>query len=394
MDAEFKPVENEAGTKEEQAGGRIPGWLRLTGFVIAAALIGGAGGWLAGRVAPAPEPADLSPVEARLDALERTAADPDESLLALEERLSALEARDPAEALRAEALEQLVRDAAALARRVTALEEARPAEAANGEALSALEARLAGALAGESERLDALETRLAALAAGEAGDDAQTAAALAPLQRRIGALETRLAELQDETGDSIGRAALDARLETLAGRIEAAERLARDASEAADAAGRPQTTPDHARRALAFSDLAAAASRSGPFAPELAELRRVWPGAPGLQALSQHARTGAPSGERLAASFPEAALREAQGETHIWFGVLRVARQNAAPGPVDAARAALDGGDLADAVRTVQALDGPGRAAAADWLAGAQARLEIEAALSAQRAALQTEAGE
>ncbi|KAA5802312.1 hypothetical protein F1654_10810 [Alkalicaulis satelles] len=392
VDAEFKPVDSEADTPPARRS--LLGWLKLAGFVAAAAILGGLGGWVAGRVAPAPEPADLSALEARLDALEQDAwpivPDLERVLDSLDDRLTALEASGPADALRAEALEQLVRDAAGLAERVSALEEAGPGEGADEAALEALESRLREAEAASAERLDDLETRLAALAAGEAGDTADIAAALAPLQRRLGELDARIATVQSEAGAAPDLSALTSRLDAMAERIEAAERLARSASETA--AG--PAAPDHARRALAYTDLAEAAVRSGPFALELAELRRAWPGAPGVQRLNAHARNGAPSRERLIASFPETALRDASGETQVWFGVLRVARQSQAPGPADAARAALDEGDLAGAVSVIEALDGPAMEAAAEWLTGARARLDIEAAISALRDALQAEAGE
>lgn len=379
VDAEFKPVDSEPEPRKGFS--RALAILRVTGFVVAAALIGGAAGWVLVRAMPAPAP-DLAALEARLGALE-TAEIPQPDLSRFEARLSELETEDPGDAMRGQALEHLVRDAAALRDRVDALEAAEP-PAETG--LTELEARLDETARDTARRHDALETRIAALGAGEGGDGTNLSDALAPVLNRIEALTDRITAAERASDEAAG---LDTRLDTIAERLSAAETRVADFQAAPAAAA----SPNGARRALAFADLAAAARGSGPFAVELAELRRVWPDAPGLNVLRSHARPGAPSREQLSAQLPEDELQAVSAETDLWFGVLRIARTAQGPGPGDALRAALDAGDLEGAVTDARALEDPARAVIASWLQGAEARLQIEAALNQMRTALDDEVG-
>ncbi len=379
VDAEFKPVDSEPEPRKGLA--RVIAILRITGIVVAAALIGGAAGWVLVRAMPAP-PADITTLESRLEALE-AAETPAPDLSRVEARLSALETEDPGDAIRGQALEQLVRDAAALRERVDALEAAEPPAEID---LTQLDARLDEIIRSADRRLDALEARIAALGAGEAGEDVDITDALAPVLNRIDALSDRVAAAERANDEA---ARLDTRLDAVTERLSAAEtRLAEVQTTPAAA-----PSPDQARRALAYADLAAAARGSGPFAVELAELRRVWPDAPGLNALRNHARTGAPSREQLAAQLPEGELQAASAQTDVWFGVLRIARSARDPGPGDALRAALDAGDLEGAVQDARALEDPARTVIESWLQGAETRLQVEAALSQMRAALDEEVG-
>lgn len=378
VDAEFKPVDSEPEPRKGLS--RALAILRVTGFVVAAALIGGAAGWVLVRAMPAPAP-DLTALEARLGALE-TAETPPPDLSRIESRLSALETDDPGEALRGQALEQLVRDAAALRDRVDALEAVEPPEDTD---LTALETRIDETASDAARRLDALEARIATLGTGEAGEGVDVSAALDPVLTRIDALTDRIAAAERANDEA---AQLDSRLVLV---VERLSELEADLSLVQTAPAAVPSSPDRARRALAYADLAAAARGSGPFAVELAELRRAWPDAPGLSALRSHARTGAPSREQLAAQLPEDELQAVSAQTEVWFGVLRIARDTQGPGPGDAIRAALDANDLDGAVQDARALEDPARAVIADWLQGAEARLQVEAALSQVRAALDDE---
>ncbi|WBQ12686.1 hypothetical protein L2D00_12645 [Hyphomonadaceae bacterium BL14] len=379
VDAEFKPVDSEPEPRKGLS--RVLAVLRVTGFVVAAALIGGAAGWVLARTLPAAAP-DMTALEARLGALE-AAETPPPDLSRIESRLLALEAEDPGEGLRVEALEQLVRDAAALRDRVEALEAVEPAEGAD---LTALEARIGDTASQAARRLDTLEARIAAMGTGEAGEGVDMSAALDPVLTRIDALTDRIAAAERANDES---AQLESRLNDATGRLDDLD--ARVAQMQAVPAAVP--SQDQARRALAYADLAAAARGSGPFAVELAELRRAWPDAPGLGDLRAHARSGAPSREQLAAQLPEDELQAVSAQTEVWFGVLRIARNAQGPGPGSGLREALDDGDLAGAVDTARTLEDPARAVIQDWLQGAEARLQIEAALSQVRAALDHEVG-
>lgn len=379
VDAEFKPVDSEPEPRKGLS--QVLAILRMTGFVVAAALIGGAAGWVLVRTMPAPAP-DMTALEVRLGALE-AAETPPPDLSRIESRLLALETEDPGEGLRVEALEQLVRDAAGLRDRVEALEAIEPAEGAD---LTTLETRIGDTASQAARRLDALEARIAAMGTGEVGEGVDMSAALDPVLTRIDALTDRIAAAERANDES---AQLESRLNDATGRLDDLD--ARLAQMQAVPAAVP--SQDQARRALAYADLAAAARGSGPFAVELAELRRAWPDAPGLGDLRAHARSGAPSRERLAAQLPEDELQAVSAQTEVWFGVLRIARNAQGPGPGSGLREALDDGDLAGAVDTARTLEDPARAVIQDWLQGAEARLQIEAALSQVRAALDHEVG-
>lgn len=373
VDAEFKPVDSEPQPRKTWP--RILAIARITGFVVAAALIGGAAGSIWVQTMPAAGP-DLTPLETRLAALE-TRAPPEPDLSGIEARLSALEADDPGDALRAQAVEQLVRDTAAVRERVEALEAAEPAGAPD---LAEVNSRIEDVARDADRRLDDLEARAGALAAAGPGEGADLSGALEPVLSRINALNDRIGALEAAAGSASGT---DPRLDLIAQRLNALE-----ASLAEQAAPEPASSPDRAEQALAYADLAAAAGGSGAFALELAELRRAWPDAPGLEALRAHARNGAPSRERLSAQLPEEELEAVSGQTQVWFGVLRIARTGEAPGPGDALRAALDAGDLEAAVAGARALEDPARTVIDPWLEDAEARLQVDAALSRMRAAL------
>jgi hypothetical protein len=379
VDAEFKPVDSEP--QPRKAWPRILAIARITGFVVAAALIGGAAGWVLVQTMPAAGP-DMAPLQTRLAALEtRTVPEPD--LSPFETRLSALEADNPGDALRAQAVEQLVRDTASVRERVEALEAAELAEAPD---LTGVNSRIEDVAREADRRLDDLEARVGALAAAGPGEGADLSGTLEPVLSRINALNDRIAAVEGAAGSASGT---DPRLDLIAqrlGELEAslADMQAGEAQPAPD----PASSPDRAEQALAYADLAAAAGGSGSFAPELAELRRVWADAPGLEALHAHARNGAPSRERLSAQLPGDELDAVSGETQVWFGVLRIARAGEDPGPGDALRAALDAGDLEAAVAGARALEDPARTVIDPWLEDAEARLQVDAALREMRAAL------
>lgn len=449
VDAEFEPAPEGAGASDSSdeskasKAGRGAGWFKVSLFVIAAATIGGGSGWLAGQVLHAPVFAGTGAgggvdgdLEARIAALE-SASDSASSadLDALQARIAALETAQDASGLRGDAVEQLVRDVADLRSRIDALETAPPrvggggdGEGASPDALSQLEARLQTRL---EEAVSAFETQLqsvrdtaqtaegaaeqarsaarqamdaiaesgAASSAG-AGGEAAPAPDLQPLRAAITELERaqqsirqRLSGLDDLASrlDALEQSAvqpgtisdLAARIDTLQGAVAEAEAQAEAASGQAGA-GR-----DLAAQALAFAALSDAASRSEPFAAELSDLARVWPGAPQRAGLVAPARSGAPTLEGLTSSFPADALRAVSGEAQTYFGVLRV-RRDGTQGPAAAIESALAADDLAAALQLADGLDGEAATAVASWREQAQARLAIDTALDAMARALQT----
>ena len=448
VDAEFEPVpERDAGDGDRPA--RRPGfpWLRVSLLVVLAAGVGGGAGWLIGELTGASQAGPGAPgLEARLAALETaepavSRADVD----ALQMRIAALEDSQDGSGLRADAVEQLVRDVAGLREQVDAgaaqPEQADAGDAAppgtDSQALTALEARLEAAFAEIDARL---ETALAtAVAAGENAEAARATAqsaldaardsgaaasdeltaeppepqaglvvepsgnpAIDPA--RVAALESALAEVeaaQDALGAEIDaitelserlgvletEAARATVLTALAERLEGLEQAVVQAQTAAATASGAQGARSVAAQALAFTALSEAAAGSEPFAVELAALQRVWPDAPQLAALSAVARTGAPSLDRLGDTFPADALRAATGEARTFFGVLRIARDGA-QGPAAAMKSALDAGDLAAALSVAETLDAEPAAAISAWRAEAEARQSVQTGLAAMGRAL------
>ncbi|MCR9129033.1 MAG: hypothetical protein NXI12_05890 [Alphaproteobacteria bacterium] len=436
VDAEFEPAPDgapkPAGGGETDTPKRGAGWFKVSLFVIAAAAIGGGSGWVAGQVLHAPVfGGGDSDLDARITALE--SADPavtQSELDALQVRIGALEEAQNASGLRADAVEQLVRDVASLRDRVEALENApvqSGAEAGetgaggvSAEALTALEMRMAEAFDEAETRLRnveeavnttqraAEEARSAAQqalnAAGASGAD-QTAsgegpevsalrAALTQLEQRqrtlaeevagLAGLPDRIAALEDGAAASAELESLRARVSSLAADLDSLEQTARNAS----AASRDQSSL--AVRALAYAALSEAAAGPEAFAAEYAELNRVWPQAPRQAEIAPLARTGAPTIEDLAASFPGDALRGVSGEAQTYFGVLRI-RRGEADGPAAAIEAALAADDLEAALEIANGLEGEAAAAVADWRAQAQARMRLETALQAMVQALRAE---
>ncbi|MGJ3232058.1 MAG: hypothetical protein ACFE0P_09685 [Oceanicaulis sp.] len=429
VDAEFEPAPDDSpeASGEEKASSQGAGPVKLALFIVAAAAIGGAAGFGLSRVLPgAAAPAGL---EDRIAALEE-AGGPDVS--GLEERIGRLESV-------MQARDALPGRVDALANTVSELEAAMQAGGQPGAEgagdLQALQTRLDEAFDGVRTRLETLEeavetarseadaarsaaqqanAALSGMSAGAGEDGAPSDQRLAALSGRIDALDEALGALQSEvrplrdladrvdalaqSTDAPGGEALtglrqeveqlDQRLSAQANRLAGlADRI--DALDARPASGSSASAEPAglAARALAFAALSETASGDQPFAVELEALARVWPRAPGLEALRGVAREGAPTADRLEDTFPAEALREATGEARTYFGVLRVARDENA-GPAAAIARALAEDDLAAAADTVAALDEAGQAALGEWRSGLADRLRVRQALTQQSAAL------
>lgn len=420
VDAEFEPAPDAASQAATPKPARRTPWLTLVLVTVLAGAIGGGSGWLIGRYGPDPQRDALS---ARIAALE-TAGESPESAAAVEvidSRLAAVEAELAGAQLRADGVEQLVRDVASLRTQVEALAEAAPT-AAGADAAADLQARLDAALSDLNDRIAraetlaetaraqaeqaqaALQQALSLMAQSGASDTADGAlaetpgqnpafaAALAQAEARLSALEAAQADLAAQAArlDAV-EAALAALSEIVSEPREASEITARlDALETALASVQADLAvapPQRAERAVAFAALSRAASGAEPFPVVLADLQRLWPEAPGAAGLTAIARTGAPTADQLIASFPVEAVRAATGEAQMLFGVIRVEREGEA-GPTDAVMAALEADDLAAAVAAAQALDESARQAAAAWLSQAEARLAIDQAISEMSARL------
>ncbi len=427
VDAEFEPAPGAARKSARLKPGRPTPWLTIVLVTVLAGVIGGGSGWLIGRYGPDPARAAL---DGRITALEAGGVEAGETGLidAFQARLTAVEAEIAGAQLRAEGVEQLVRDVASLRAEVEALTAA-PAvgEASTGTADPALEARLDAALAALADRLtlaeaavetsraqaeqaqSAVQQALSLMAqsgaaalpedgmAAAPGSDPAIVAALAQTDARVSALETAQAQAREQAarlGDvETTLAALEAALAAPQDDAELPARMAAlEHAVAALQADIAREAPQEAERAVAFAALSRAAASDEPFPVALADLRRIWPGAPGADALAPIARTGAPTIDQLVAGFPAAAVRAATGEAQLLFGVIRLEREDEI-GPTDAIEAALAEEDLAAAVNAARALEAAARDASAAWLLGAEARLAVDRALAQMSDALADGAG-
>lgn len=158
-----------------------------------------------------------------------------------------------------------------------------------------------------------------------------------------------------------------------------------------------------AQAALAAATLVQAAQGSRPFGAELAAVRAAGPDLPELTALSHLAEVGAPSHAALAESFPDYAARAARKArkpqpgagmgAHLAYALTKVVvvrrvdeTTGATPDAVLArAGRALDEGDVAGALKTLDALPLAAREALAAWRAGAERRAEIDRQVAALR---------
>lgn len=349
---------------------------------LAAGLLGGLVGVLAlafaWKLIPArnADPSEVLAVKARLDKLE--AAPPAtgdlKALAALDGRVKTLETR------KAEAAPDL----ANLTGRVTSLEGslkslAKTAEeggsVAEGAALDAkvndMEQRLQGSVASALDaqkaettaglealqgEVAALTAKLGALAEANLGGEAELGPELTGIEQRLAKLEGALPALST----AIDQSAASAR----SGALAIAFANLRDAV----GAGRPFSGELAAVQTLLpdtqeFGDLVAHAGAGIPTVPELAQQ---------LQTLAQASLTPPPPS--ASESFVDSVI--ASAKSAISVRRIDAAAESGEPGDVLArAEAALGQGDLAAAVKEVEALPAPSRDAFTGWLDEARARV-------------------
>ena len=365
---------------------------------------------------PLPSPPDLDPVRARLDALERR---PPTDLAPLQARVAALEEKKPADlgplqAKVAALEERKPADLGPLQAKVAALDEKKPVDLAPLQArVAAVEERRPADLGPLQAKVAALEERkpvdLAPLQARVAAVEDRKPVDLAPLQSRVatledkkpvdlGPVEQRVNDLANRQSERVGTlsgrldqlsqqvAPLPPKLEQVATRLDAVESQAKQGAASLDAIK---------QRAQAIGRLQAART-----ALEAGQRLGDIPGAP--PALARFATEMPPTEAGLRLSFDaaaEAARRasepayaadqklldrmwtRAQQSLTVQQGE-RVVVGNPVNGVLEAARARLDAGDLAGAVKALDGLGGPAKAAMADWLERARALLEARAAIA------------
>ncbi|MFQ5955742.1 MAG: COG4223 family protein [Kiloniellales bacterium] len=266
----------------------------------------------------------------------------------------------------------------------------RSLEAGRKAADRRLDSLAATAAASEDRLIDlaaSIESLRSAVNQGPTRREAQRLRqALAGLEGRLGALERR---------DDV---------ENLVSRLAALEQRA---------ASR-QGLPAGAALAVAVAQLRVALAQSGPFAAELEAVRALVGDDPVLAqsvaVLAERAETGVPTLAVLEGRFGDlaAAVAAAAGTPagDDWVATAlrrlralvswrrvgeRAQRAGGAEMRLAQAEAALDDGDLAEAVGALEGLDGAAATAVAGWLGDARARLEADRAVAALTARAITE---
>jgi hypothetical protein len=321
-------------------------------------------------------PPDLTPIESRLSKLE-TAPSPagdTEALGALDARIKTLEERKV----------ETPPDLSGLTDRVTRLEETLKslAEAAkDGGSISdaaALDAKIGDI---EQKLQGKIDSALAVQQASSTKD-------LETLQGEVAALKAKLGALAEANlaGDSSD---LAPQLTTLDQRIAKLEAALPDLSTAID---RSAASANSGAAAIAFANLRAAVAAGRQYAAEFAVLRSLMPDLGDLGALPTHAETGIPTVAELAHNLTKiaeasAAPTSAPAEASFLDSMIASAKSavsirrigaettGSEPSAVLArAEAALEQGNLATAIKEVEAMPAPARDAFAGWLEDARAR--------------------
>lgn len=231
-----------------------------------------------------------------------------------------------------------------------------------------------------------------------AGKVEANAKALSELRSDIDAHTKSVGEALDKLGGRIATLEQNAPPPNLAQTLESlASKSSVGAVEGRLARLEQQDTAGLIRRAgsvLALADLVRATERDEPFANELAALRRVMPASPEIADLSRYAGSGVATVPVLTARFRDRIdvilAAERQARAHNWaerlwgdfvnlVSIRRVGNVSGNDTQARVARAeyALGHGDLATAVREVNGLDAPAKAAASAWLKEARARLAV-----------------
>ena len=327
---------------------------------------------------PAPAAPNLAPIEARLGELERREAASPASLAVLQGQLAALQARAA----------QPGPDLRPLEDQIAKLQAVPPVD------LKPLEARLAALEGKPPVDLRPLEARVAAI-------DARPPVDLKPIEGRLGALEAKppvdLAPLQQRVDAVAQKEGQDQA--ALAKRLDAAEAADKqtDAALASIEAAEKQTDAK-------IASVAARAEMAGKLQGVSAALAAGQPlgdiaGAPPPLARFAHAAPPTEAGLRL--SFDAAAAdahRVSQPAitdnqpllSRMWTKAqqsvtVRRGDEVLVGDPIEGvlahARTELDAGDLAGAVRALDGLAGPAKAAMAGWVGQAQSLLDARAAI-------------
>jgi hypothetical protein len=297
----------------------------------------------------------------------------------------------------AAALQSLREDVDALEQKVAAFDAGAVDAETIKQALAPVDKRIDG-LAGD---LDKVKQDAAAATSAAASGGSAAAAALKDMRDRLAKLEEHVAAASKagattQTVDALGEkvASLDraaAANSDALGKLE--QSVAALGGKVAEQANEP-----HATAAIAASALKSAIDRGGSFAAELDLFAAVAPGTPERGELRALAARGVPTRAQLAAEVGPVAggmlgagRQAAASDGGVVDRLLASARSLVRVRPVGDVegdgvsariarfRNAVTGGDLAKAAEEYGALPDKARAAGADFMAGLQARLKVDA---------------
>ena len=238
-----------------------------------------------------------------------------------------------------------------------------------------------------------------------AAQQASNATGLEALQNEVSALKAKLGALAEANlaGNSSD---LAPQLTTLDQRIAKLEEAIPALSTAMD---KSAASAKSGASAIAFANLREAAGAGRPYAAELAALRSLMPDPVDLGVLPSHADIGIPTVAELARNLAKTvetsaapAPQQAPAETSFLDSMIASAKSavsirrvggdniaGAEPGAVLArAETALNQGDLAAAIKEVEALPTPARDDYTGWLDDARARVSANATLNTLESAV------
>jgi hypothetical protein len=241
--------------------------------------------------------------------------------------------------------------------------------------------------------LETLQADIATLQRARIASLAETDDASPPSETSpdLSAIEARVAALEDALVSQLGT--YENSLEGLKARIADLETQAETESLTA-----ANSTNARTEGALALSAIEAAARRGRPFLSAQQKLAAAMPANQAVERLATIAPETVPTVADLRATFPalrrEALDRDAQeeGGASGWmrdlFGdgiQIRQSGEVTTSDRLDAAAAALQAGDLSNAIQSVRALDANLQPVFTDWLDNAENRLTLEETLEALR---------
>lgn len=242
----------------------------------------------------------------------------------------------------------------------------------------------------------------------EALDEASVDLTTASERRRasIAALEQGLERIQAEFNSMREQFAS---VEDVESEIGAVRQSVTALAESAEADRAPIIAAAEESRAIrAVAAVEAAANKGGAFVQQHRTLAGLFPDDPDVEAMREIARRGAPTVEQLRTEFSRAADRAEQiaaGQVNDGWGWLRgamsgivtVRRTDADEATlqiISSARAALARGEVAEAVETIERLEGEAAGAMNGWLSNANRRAELDDRLASMNERLLSPVGE